>query len=573
MIWLGIILTPLILACVYPMLRPRGLLAALLLGGAAVPALCVGGGLVTPEPREFDWLFLGASFNLDVLRTVFLAFTALLWAVAGWFAGYYESDDARRGRFGFFFLASMAGNFGLIIAADVPGFYACFVLMTFAAYGLVIHSATTEAVRAGRVYLMMAIFGEVFLLAALYLAVQAAGGFDWAAIGPAVALADNRNLILWLALIGFGVKAGAVPLYFWLPLAHPVAPTPASAVLSGAMIKAGLIGWLHVFPVGELMLPGWSGLLIAAGLIAALGGVAIGLFQTDPKTNLAYSSISQMGVMTVLFGITLVAGPNWEIVALTLALYACNHALAKGALFLGTGVVIATGHQRMLILAGLALAALAIAGAPFTGGAVAKYAMKDAALLAPGFWPVALAILLPLSALGTALLLGRFLWLCADKKATSGQAPKLNLVLPWAFLLAMVLLVPFQLNRHVVTEVAGLAFPSGGIFAALWPILLAGLILLAASRLSGRRLLNWTIPPGDGIVLIERGLQNLRAYWQRGGRGFVNRGAINFVSLSDRILDFEKTKAVVDRIEARLGSWNLVGFLFVVLVLLCIYLL
>jgi formate hydrogenlyase subunit 3/multisubunit Na+/H+ antiporter MnhD subunit len=182
----------------------------------------------------------------------------------------------------------------------------------------------------------------------------------------------------YLAFFGFGVKAGVLPLHFWLPLAHPVAPVPASAVLSGAMIKAGLLGWLHFLPLGHAEFPGWGLFCIAAGMAAALGAVVVGCMQNDPKTLLAYSSVSQMGVMTLILGIGLTNPGAWLAALPVLLLYALNHALAKGALFFGTGVAHSTGGGgRRWVMAGLALPALALAGAPWTGGSMTKYAIKD----------------------------------------------------------------------------------------------------------------------------------------------------------------------------------------------------
>lgn len=238
MIWLLLIFTPVALAFIAWMKMNRWAYGALLAGGA-LPAMGVALGLVPVRAAEVEWFLLGAHFGLDGPRTIFLGLAAVLWAVAGIFATGYLPGDDRRQRFGFFFLLTMSGNLGLIIAADATTFYTSFVVMTFAAYGLVIHSGTEEALRAGRIYLVMAIFGEIFLIPSLYLAVQGTGAIAFAEIGPALGGLENRNTILLLALVGFGVKAGAVPLYFWLPLAHPVAPTPASAVLSGSMIKAG----------------------------------------------------------------------------------------------------------------------------------------------------------------------------------------------------------------------------------------------------------------------------------------------------------------------------------------------
>jgi formate hydrogenlyase subunit 3/multisubunit Na+/H+ antiporter MnhD subunit len=306
MIWFLTIVLPLLAAILTASYPPEGEESGLIFVGATLPALWLG--LVEVSGVTAQWFLLESHFSLDTPRRIILLLTAILWATAGLFAGSYLKDDARRGEFSFYFGAAMAGNFGLLISAEVASFYTFFALMTFASYGLVIHSRTPSARRAARIYLVMAIIGELFLITALYLAVQSAGSMLLADIPPALAEAPNGPFIFLLGLIGFGVKVGAIPLYFWLPLAHPAAPAPASAVLSGAMIKAGLVGWMHLAPVGLVEWPSLSLLMVSLGFTAALGAAIYGLTQVDPKTNLAYSSISQMGVMTVLLGIGLYGG-------------------------------------------------------------------------------------------------------------------------------------------------------------------------------------------------------------------------------------------------------------------------
>ena len=110
----------------------------------------------------------------------------------------------------------------------------------------------------------------------------------------ALPTSPQRDLILALLIAGLGMKAGLVPFHFWMPLAYSAAPTPASAVLSGAVVKASILGMIRFLPL-ETALPDWGTALAAAGLFAALYGVVIGITQRDPKVVLAYSSVSQMG--------------------------------------------------------------------------------------------------------------------------------------------------------------------------------------------------------------------------------------------------------------------------------------
>ncbi|TVP79883.1 MAG: NADH-ubiquinone oxidoreductase [Puniceicoccaceae bacterium] len=575
MILLCIIHLPILLACLLPCLKKRTAALGWLGVLAALPAgVLAWSGVVWPEVVFAD-LFLGSVLVLDPLRLVFLALTGTLWTLAGWYARSYLADDARAGRFQCFFLLSMAGNFGLILAADLITFYGFFVLMTFASYGLVVHQADPEAHRAGRIYLIMSLLGEVLLLSAMFLAVDAAGGqLRLDALSSAIGESPNRGLICTLAFLGFGVKAGAVPLYFWLPLAHPVAPTPASAVLSGAMIKAGLLGWIHFLPLGEQALPTGSGTLIFLGFLAAFGAAGLGLCQQNAKTILAYSSISQMGLMTVLLGISLAHPALWPVAAPALALFALHHGLAKGALFLGTGLLpVCPARWRRWVWAGLALAALAIAGAPLTSGALAKYGLKE--VIAGTHHPDAgwLLLLLTLSAITTSLLLAKFLRMLGRGKQPAAHGTFAGLGVPWAVLILFVALGPYFAVMHFGLPLPFPPLTWGNLVGGLWPVLAGGMIFVGFLRLAPQAWRAIRIPAGDGIVLIERLITTLYRKIPFNWGDWWDREFLNFTTLSDRIMDIESTRSVVNRIEPRLGIWAVVGFILIGLILCFISLL
>lgn len=516
MIWIPVITLPMLAALAVPRLAARPHAISLLFLAATMPAMVAA--WTAPERIRLSWFLLGAEFGVDESRRILLMLAAVLWACAGWFAGSYLRGDARIRSFAIFFLGAMAGNFGLIIAGDVPSFYTFFALMTFASYGLVVHSSDRRALHAGRVYLVMAILGELFLITALYLAVRAADSILLENLAPALAVHPQGQWIVLLGLIGFGVKVGAVPLYFWLPLAHPVAPAPASAVLSGCMIKAGLLGWMHLAPVGLVAWSGMASVLIALGVIAALGAVAIGLCQTDPKTNLAYSSISQMGLVTVMLGIGLHAGVPHAVMLSALALYALNHGFAKGLLFLGTALPAATGGPwRVVMWAGLVWGVLSIAGGPLTAGAFTKYLIKTFAPDSPAPWASALPALLTVSSIATTLLLCRFLFLLWRKEPADPDAPPpLGLLVPWFVLLAACAgwlwlssgIVPKEVSDLMLKDMTIASFQTSPavIFASSWPVIV-GAVLFALAGLKMRLpLLIQTdrpiVPPGDLLAPV-----------------------------------------------------------------------
>lgn len=480
---------PLALACGLAFARLRGACLALA-PWAPLPALGVALTGWPAGPVDLTWLMIGAELGLSATTRILLLFTAGLWLAAGLYAGAYHRQDAKRLRLFAFHLVTMAGNLGLLVAMDAATFYLFFILMSFSAYGLVVHDGTGEARRAGTVYLVLVVIGEVLLLPGLWLA---------AAHAQTLALPDiaaSVGALGWpvVALIatGFAVKAGAVPLHVWLPLAHPVAPTPASAVLSGAMIKAGLAGWLLFLPIGLNGFPGFSGLFIVGGLVAAFYGAAIGVTQARPKTVLAYSSISQMGLIMTGIGIALAGSGAAPAAVLAVTAYALHHALAKGTLFLGVGMVerAAGERQRRAALLTLLLPALALAGAPLTSGVVAKTALKEAAYgLDPG-WQGTLDALLPLAAVGTTLLMARFLWLM--RRAEAKEAVP-GLWTPWLALLAAAAFVSW-LPLAVGTDILAAAMGPAAVWAGLWPLALGiALACLAARVITAAP----AIPEGD----------------------------------------------------------------------------
>jgi hydrogenase-4 component B len=376
---------------------------------------------------------------VDTAGGALLALTAVLWTAAGIFARSQHRHDPGRERFFAFWAATLAGNVGLVLAWDLLGFYLAFAVMTFSAWGLVVHDRSEAAVRAGRVYIVLALVGEVAILSALFALGAAAGGgvlLGFELSEAWVALGRGAPLVAGLAVAGFGVKAGLVPLHVWLPLAHPVAPTAASALLSGVMIKAGLLGWLRILPAGgETVLPGVGEALVVVGVIGAFYGVVAGLAQEDPKTVLAYSSVSQMGYLAIGTGLVVLLADASHLALGAVLLFALHHGLAKGALFLSVGVAerVPAGARktgsgrgtraRWGLRAGVALSALALAGAPLTSGAVAKGALKAGLGELGGAWYAVLDPLLLVAALGTALLMVRFGVVLERKIGTAAEKP------------------------------------------------------------------------------------------------------------------------------------------------------
>ena len=456
-------------------LAPLPALAAALFAGSASPAT-LGAG-----PLEL-------LFRLDRPGTLLLGVASLLWLAAGAYAGTYFEDAKNTGRFAACWLLAAAGCLGVFVAADLVSLYAMLAMMTIGAGGLVIQDGTARAWRAGATYVGIALFAESLLLVAFILlaADMPGGGLAIDDAVAALASAPDRDTIVALLVAGFGIKAGLVPLHVWMPLAHSAAPVPASSVLSGAVVKAGIIGLIRFLPEGEA-LPALGQALAWAGFVTAFYGVLIGLTQRHPKAVLAYSSVSQMGVVVAVIGMGIAAGDDATRVAA--AFYAAHHVLVKGALFLAVGVASA-GMQgrRGWVLAPALLLCLGLGGLPLTGGAVAKFATKDA------FGSGLAAVLAAASATGTTLLMLHFLRrLALAEVAEPGRAPR-GMMLPWLGMAAAALVLPWLLYQPAGLGDATAAFDAKAIWAALWPVAVGATLAIA---LRGRADALPAIPEGD----------------------------------------------------------------------------
>jgi multicomponent Na+:H+ antiporter subunit A len=466
-------------ACLWP--GPRARMPALL-ALAPLPALAaalLGGGGMFALPRSL----LRLTFALDAPGAVLLGAAALLWSAAGWYAAPRLRGDAQATRFVSWWLLTLAGSIGVFMAADLVSFYLVFAMVSLGAIGLVLHDGTARARRAAVVYAGLAVLGEAFLLMGFVL--LAAG-----TPGPSLLIADVlaalpaspwRGTALLLVAIGFAMKIGTVPVHVWMPLAYRAAPIAAAAVMSGAAVKAGVIGLIRFLPL-DVATP-WLGMALAvAGFVSAFYGVLLGMTQRDPRAVLAYSSISQMGVVAAMLGLGLASGT--AAVALAASVYAAQHVLAKGGLFLALGAASRGGWLAVVLPA--ALVALGMAGLPLTGGAIAK-------LVADPYLKVGIAApLATLSAAGTGMLMTHFLLrLVATAPPRAGGS-----VLPWLAVAVAAVAVPWgvALAHGLVTAEAALA--PDVLWKSAWPVLAGAAVAL------GLRLVRLPrVPAGDVVAL------------------------------------------------------------------------
>lgn len=497
---------------------------ARLLPYAPLPALAVALLANFGITVELEYLLLGLHLGLDGPRRLLLLMTALIWMAAGFYGRRYIAQDRRQHLYNSFFLATMGGNLGLIVALDAAAFYLFFSLMTLSSYILVVFEGNRRAYRAGRIYLVLSLLGEMALLYGLLRAVHTSGSLMIAEIPEALVEGEIwTNLLLFF---GFAIKAGQFPLHIWLPLAHPAAPTPASAVLSGAMIKAGLLGMVLFLPLGEAANPGTGLLISILGLTTAFYGAVCGIPQRNPKTVLAYSSLSQMGVMVAALG-PLLATPGTETQLLpAILVYAVHHGLSKAGLFLSVGVMQQERRRQALVLLASAVAAIAIAGAPITAGSLTKYLVKSGVAEGQGASADLVGSLLSWTAVGTFLLMLRFLLLLKrEGRGRDHAAASAWLWIPFLVIIAASQLLPWSLAR--LEGVGSGLLSLSNIWGSLWPILLA-LGLTALWHLARKSGFRWDreVPEGDIVHFLpsQRAVTlRTRLVYRRLGRSLRRR--------------------------------------------------
>ncbi len=316
----------------------------------------------------------------------------------------------------------LAGMVTVLLADDAYAFMVAWEVMALSSYFLVTTDhKIPEIRRAGFLYLLIAHVGAVSLLLAFGVLQGGHGDYTFDTMRLAEMTPFWASATFLLALFGFGAKAGLVPLHVWLPEAHPAAPSPVSALMSGVMLKTAIYGLLRVtFDLLDIQLGWWGTLALALGLITALYGVIFAAVQSDMKRLLAWSSIENIGIILAAFGLTLIfhADGKGVLAALTLTAllyHALNHAFFKGLLFVGTGSVLhATGERRMGRLGGLMhsmpwtawltlVGALAIAGLPPLNGFVSEWLLLQAFMFTPGLTQPYLNMVIPVAAASVVL--------------------------------------------------------------------------------------------------------------------------------------------------------------------------
>jgi len=530
---------------------------------AALPALALS--MAGTIQVSWSGFMLGTTFAVGGAGSVWLFITSVLWLASAWYGLYYLAEDKKRERYVFFFLGAMAGNFGIVLARDAISFFAAYALMSILSYGLVIHDGKPEPRRAGRVYLSMAVFGEAVQLAALcllfYPMIGNSGGLHFQSLES---MSMPGGLITGLLIAGFGIKAGLLGLHVWLPMAHPVAPTPASAVLSGSMIKAGLIGWMTFLPLGRVALPDVSAVLIVLGLTGSLVAAVIGAIQSNPKSVLAYSSVSQMGLMTAGIGVAAGSPSSWPVMMWIIVVYAAHHAFTKSLLFLSVGLKTTrplVGPEHWMFWSGTIFAGLALIGMPFTSGVIAKNLLADAIAGSSHPHHVGIVIVLTVAATGTALLMIRYVMTLRNMQRDRHHGASAGIWVPWLLLLLMVMMFTLMFARYLYMErIATMAMPPW--WKSSWPLLVGMVLYIAAQWVWRKR--RWKrvdVPPGDLFHVMSFATVRIVD-----GAGIVaGKVSAEFSRRRDMFKHaigkkLRKAVRMLDDVEVRLTVWSIGGF-------------
>lgn len=357
--------------------------------------------------------------RLDALSAFFLMLLgAVAFGVSLFSAGYFRTGEGTLpGLLCLQYHVFLASMVMVMLADDAYFFMVAWETMALSSYFLVTTShRLPEIRRAGFIYLLVAHVGAIALLLCFGVLHGEAGQYTFDALRASELSTFWLSAAFLLALAGFGAKAGLLPLHVWLPEAHPAAPSPVSALMSAAMLKTAIYGFLRVtFDLMQTQLWWWGVVVLVLGLFTALFGVMFAAVQSDMKRLLAYSSIENIGIVFAGIGLAIIfhAYRHSHLAALALAatLYHClNHALFKSLLFLGTGSVLHATRERNLgklgglirtmpWVAGLSLiGALAIAGLPPLNGFVSEWLLLQAFLFSPGLPNPYLNMLVPLGA-------------------------------------------------------------------------------------------------------------------------------------------------------------------------------
>ena len=357
----------------------------------------------------------GLTFTVDGFRGIYAAIAALMWLVTVVFSPEYFAHYRNRNRYYLFQLVTLGATEAIFLSADLYTTFVFFEIMSLCSYVWVAQDEKEGSLREGGTYLAVAVMGGLVLLMGIFLLYQEVGTLIISDL-PAVCRGKN----LWPAaacmFVGFGAKAGAFPMHIWLPKAHPVAPAPASALLSGILTKTGIFGILVVSCRMMFHQEGWGAFLLMIGVVTMFLGALLALFSVNFKRTLACSSVSQIGFILVGVGMLVLLGEENTLAARGTFLHMVNHSLFKLILFLTAAVIYQNTHKLDLndirgfgrrkpgLCFCYLMGALGIGGIPGWSGYVSKtllhegiveyiHALAEGHILSAFFTPVSMKVI------------------------------------------------------------------------------------------------------------------------------------------------------------------------------------
>ena len=336
----------------------------------------------------------GLYLKVDGFRLIYCCIALFMWSVSILFSKEYFAHYRHKLRYYTFLLITMFATLGVFLSADLFTLFIFFEIMSLSSYVWVAQEETEEALRAGVTYLAVAVIGGMVMLMGLFLLNHLLGTLRIDELYAAVqSVGEAQSKLLYTAgflmLFGFGAKAGMFPLHFWLPKAHPVAPAPASALLSGILTKCGIFGILvltaEIFVHDHI----WGSVILGLGVCGMTAGAVLAVFSVNLKRTLACSSVSQIGFILVGVGIQCFLGEENALAVRGTFLHMVNHSLIKLLLFNLAGVVYMNvhaldfntirgfGRKKPFLLCSFLMGILGIGGMPLWNGYVSKTLLHE----------------------------------------------------------------------------------------------------------------------------------------------------------------------------------------------------
>lgn len=344
---------------------------------------------------------MGLFFTMDGFRLIYGLIAAWMWMMTTILSREYFTNHHHKTRFYSFFLLTLGATMGVFLSAELYTTFIFFEIMSFTSYVWVAQEENEPSLLAAATYLAVAVIGGMAMLMGLFILYHELGTLTISELLEAARAYPDKKVLYGAGLCiltGFGAKAGAFPLHIWLPKAHPVAPAPASALLSGILTKTGIFGILAISSTLFLHDETWGRWILGIGVLTMLGGALLAVFSIDLKRTLACSSMSQIGFIMVGIGMASLLEEERFLAVRGTLLHMINHSLIKLVLFMAAGVIYMNAHaldlneirgfgrKKPLLKFIFLVGALTIAGIPFFGGYISKTLLHESMVEYGGGW-------------------------------------------------------------------------------------------------------------------------------------------------------------------------------------------